>query len=309
MRRSNFDEIFAFMSVVEAGSFVGGARMMGLSRSAAGKAMTRLESRLSVRLLNRTTRSFSLTDEGRSFHEQCKLIISNIEEAEATIKSATSFPTGSLRLTVPAAFGRRFVLPLISEYLKRWPDVTVEVNFTDRAVDIIEEGLDLAIRIGTSVSDAKSDTRLITRVVAEYGTTLCASPGYLRRMGEPALPEDLTTHDCLIFASTVHRQVWRLCETGSAWVKARGRCRLRMDSLESILDAAQADMGIALLPGFLTDQPIKGGGLKRILTDFQTELAPIMAIYPSKQHLSAKVRHFLDMMVSQWGKTRMQGLQ
>lgn len=304
MRRRNFDEIFAFMSVVEAGSFVGGAKLMGLSRSAAGKAMARLEQRLGVRLLNRTTRSFSLTDEGRTFHEQCKLVIASIEQAEATIKTSSMTPTGSLRITVPDAFGRIFLLPLVSDYMAQWPEMRVEVNFTDRAIDMIDEGIDLAVRIGTTVSDSRSDTRLISRVVAEYEAVLIASPDYLGRMGEPAHPDDLVNHECLIFASSLQRHVWRLREPDGEWVRAPGRHRLRMDNGEALLFSALAGMGIAFLPTFLCGPALETGKLKRVLPNYETETAPITVIYPTKQHLSAKVRCFIDLIAAKWERVR-----
>ncbi|MEF0943987.1 LysR family transcriptional regulator [Rhizobium sp. BR 362] len=304
MRQGNFDEIITFMSVVEAGGFVGGAKLMGLSRSAAGKSLARLENRLGVRLINRTTRSFSLTDEGKTFHDRCKLILTSMEEAEASIRAAPRVPTGSLRISVPDAFGRRYVLPLVREYMERWPDLRVEVSFTDRASDLVEEGVDLAVRIGTSVSDAKSDTRLVSRIVAQFEAVLCASPEYLLKKGEPLFPEDLASHDCLLFASAAHRQVLHLREPSGGWIRSNARCRLKMDNGEAILDAALAGMGIALLPTFLTDTGMKSGRLVRILPDYQTENAPITAIYPTKQFLSAKVRHLIDLMAERWSHIR-----
>lgn len=309
MRHSNIDEIFAFMSVVEAGSFVGGAKLMGLSRSATGKAIARLEHRLGVRLLNRTTRSCSLTGEGNSFHEQCKLIVSSIEQAEASVKSSSTVPSGSLRISVPDAFGRMFVLPLINDYMKQWPEVRIEMNFTDRAVDLIEEGFDLAVRIGTTISDGRADTRLISRVVAEFEAVMIASPHYIARKGEPAIPDDLADHDCLLFASTMHRHVWRVREPSGEWMRAGGHSRLRMDNGEALLDSAIAGMGIAFLPTFLCAEALKSGQLKRILSDYQTETAPITVIYPSKQYLSAKVRYLIDLIVKKWGEIRIGGFQ
>ncbi|MCY1042065.1 LysR family transcriptional regulator [Corallococcus sp. bb12-1] len=297
MKRANLDEIFAFMSVVDAGSFVGGGRAIGLTRSAAGKALARLESRLGVRLLNRTTRHLSLTDDGRVFHEHCQQVLAALDEAEASVGQRTGIPRGVLRLTVPGAFGRLHVLPLLRDYLRRWPEVQAEVSFTDRVADIIEEGYDLAVRInGTS-----TDTRLVSRLVAQHRAIVCAAPSYLDARGEPETLEELAEHDCLLFSSRTRRQHWRLRQKDGAWVTVEGRSRFRLDSGEAIRDAAVAGLGIAYLPGFLVDEDLAGGRLKALLPSCETGVVGIMAIYPSKRYLPAKVRRFIDLMVEQWG--------
>lgn len=296
MKRAQLDEIFAFMSVVDAGSFVGGGRAIGLTRSAAGKALARLESRLGVRLLNRTTRHMSLTDEGRVFHEHCLQVLAALDEAEASVGQRTGAPRGVLRLTVPGAFGRLHVLPLLRTYLRTWPEVQAEVSITDRVADIIEEGYDLAVRI----NGASSDTRLVSRMVAQYRAVVCAAPSYLEAHGEPETLEDLVKHDCLVFSSRTRRQAWALRQKGGAWVKVEGRSRLRLDSGEAIRDAAVAGLGIAYLPGFLVDEDLASGRLEALLPSCETGVVRIMAIYPSKRHLPAKVRRFIDLMVEQW---------
>ncbi|GHG70834.1 LysR family transcriptional regulator [Comamonas sp. JC664] len=299
MQRAQWDDIFAFMSIVEAGSFVGGGRAIGLTRSAAGKALVRLESRLGVRLLNRTTRHLSLTDEGRVFHEHCLQVLAALDDAEASVGQRTGTPRGILRLSVPDAFGRLHVLPLLRDYLKAWPEVQVEVSFTDRVADIIEEGYDLAVRINVS----SPDTRLVSRVVAQHPVIVCAAPAYLAARGVPRTPEELAAHDCLFFSSRTQRQPWRLRLKGGAWVKVEGKSRLRLDSGEAIRDAALAGMGIAYLPGFLVDEDLARGRLQALLPSCEQEKVPILAIYPSKRYLPAKVRRFIDLMAEQWRAT------
>ncbi|NTX52081.1 LysR family transcriptional regulator [Myxococcus sp. CA039A] len=296
MKRAQLDEIFVFMSVVDAGSFVGGGRAVGLTRSTAGKALARLEARLGVRLLNRTTRHVSLTDDGRVFHEHCLQVLAALDEAEASVGQRTGHPRGTLRLTVPDAFGRRHVLPLLRDYLRTWPEVQAEVSFTDRVADIIEEGYDLAVRINTT----STDTRLVSRLVAQHRAVLCAAPAYLEARGEPETLEELATHDCLIFSSRTRRQHWQLRKKGGSSVKVEGRSRLRLDSGEALRDAAVAGQGIAYLPDFLVDEDLASGRLKALLPSCETEVVPIMAIYPSKRYLPAKVRRFIDLMVAQW---------
>lgn len=300
MSRSNVSDILAFLAVVDASSFVGGAKVLGLSRSTTGKAMARLEQRLGVRLVHRTTRSFSLTDEGRIFAEQCKALIAGIEDAEAAVKTASMVPSGLLRVSVPDAFGRLFVLPIIDEYMNDWPDLRVEMSFTDRAADIILDGIDLAIRIGTTVTDTRSDSQLIARVVAEFETMLVASPSYLKRHPPLADPEDLAGHDGLLFGSGTHRHVWRLREAGGEWVRVSPKCRLRVDSGAAQLSFAVAGRGIAYLPKFLCDAAIRSGSIVRVLPAFETESARISVIYPTKQHLSAKVRRLIDLIEARW---------
>ncbi|NRP70822.1 HTH-type transcriptional regulator DmlR [Ensifer psoraleae] len=297
MLRANLNDIQVFMAVVDAGSFVAGGQAMGLSRSAAGKAVIRLEERLGARLLNRTTRTLSLTDEGRMFYERGLEILASIDEAEASVAGRRGTPRGVLRLTVPDAFGRLVVLPLIRKYLQTWPEMQVEVSFTDRVADLVEEGFDLAVRIGVTTSD----TRLVSRVVARYRAMLCASPSYITARGEPMDMDDLAAHDCLIFSSRNQRQSWRFRGEGGAWVKAPGRSRLRLDSGEAIRDAAIAGLGIAFLPEFLVAEDLAAGRLRQVLSDLEADDAKIVTLYPNKRLLEPRVRRFIDLMVEELG--------
>jgi DNA-binding transcriptional LysR family regulator len=291
--RANLNDILVFMAVVDAGSVRGGGQAMGLTRSAAGKAVGRLEDRLGARLLNRTTRTLSVTNEGRMFYDHGLQILTAVDDAEASVARQAGTPRGVLRLTVPDAFGRLVVLPLLSKYLEVWPDVQVEVSFSDRVVDIVEDGFDLAIRIGVTTSD----TRLVSRVVAKYAAILCASPAYLDQRGEPLNTEDLSGHDCLLFSSRSQRQNWRFRDAGGAWVKAHGRSRLRLDSGEAIRDAALVGLGIAFLPEFLVARDIAAGRLRQLLPGVETDEVKIVTIYPTKRFLEPRVRHFIDLMV------------
>ncbi len=295
MQRANLSDIQVFMAVVDAGSFVAGGKAMGLSRSAAGKAVLRLEERLGTRLLNRTTRTLSLTDEGRTFYRHGLQIFATIDEAEASVAGTTGTPRGVLRLTVPDAFGRLVMLPLIGKYLEAWPEMQVEVSFTDRIEDIVDEGFDLAIRIGVTTSDS----RLVSRVVARFKALLCAAPAYLAERGEPETVDDLATHDCLIFTSRNQRQAWRLPAEDGGWIRAQGRSRLRLDSGEALRDAAVAGLGIALLPDFLAAPDLAAGRLRQVLPDHQTADVNIVALYPDKRLLEPRVRRFIDLMTDE----------
>lgn len=300
MPRANLNDILVFLAVVDAGSFIAGGRALGLTRSAAGKAVARLEDRLGVRLLNRSTRALSLTDEGRSFHAQGAEILAAIDNAESSVAAGGGTPRGTLRVTVPDAFGRLVVAPLLRQYLEAWPEVQVEVNFTDRLVDLVEEGFDLALRIGAADLDAS----LVSRVVASYRPFLCASPAYLARHGEPTHPDDLARHDCLLFSSRGRRQAWRLRDPDGQWAKAEGRSRLRMDSGEAIRDAAVAGLGIGLLPAFLVEGDLAAGRLQAVLPAADLGEVKIVAIYPTRRHLEPRVRRFIDLLVQALGGPR-----
>ncbi|HTN83451.1 MAG TPA: LysR family transcriptional regulator [Sorangium sp.] len=297
MLRANLSDILVFMAVVEEGSFIAGGQAMGLTRSAAGKAVNRLEDRLGVRLLNRTTRALSLTDEGRVFYDRGLQILAAVDDAEASVAGRSGTPRGLLRLTVPDAFGRLVVLPLLRRYLEAWPDIQVEVSFTDRLADIVEEGFDLAVRIG----EAPPDTRLVSRVVARYRAMLCASPSYIAERGEPLSLDALAGHDCLIFSSRNRRQSWRFVGADGAWVKAQGRSRLRLDSGEALRDAAVAGLGIAFLPDFLVAEDLAAGRLQQVLPDLAAEEVKIVTIYPTRRLLEPRVRRFIDLMVEELG--------
>lgn len=297
MSRTSLNEILIFMAVVDEGSFIAGGQAMGLTRSAAGKAVARLEDRLGVRLLNRSTRALSLSDEGRVFYERGLQILAAVDDAEASVAARPGMPRGLLRLTVPDAFGRLVVLPLLKKYLQAWPETQVEVSFTDRQADIVEEGFDLAVRIG----EAPPDTRLVSRVIARYKAMLCASPAYIAERGEPMKVDDLARHDCLIFSSRNRRQSWHFLGDDGTRVRAQGRSRLRLDSGEALRDAAASGLGIAFLPDFLVAPDLAAGRLQQVLPGLEFGDVEIVAIYPTKRLLEPRVRRFIDLMVEEIG--------
>jgi DNA-binding transcriptional LysR family regulator len=293
MFRTNLNDVLVFMSVVDGGSFIGGGQAMGLTRSAVGKAIGRLEERLGVRLFNRTTRALSLTDEGRVFYEHGLQVVAAIQEAESSVSTPQGKPRGLLRLTVPDAYGKSVLLPIIRSYLEQWPDVQVEVSFTDRQADIIEEGFDAAVRIGSSAADS----RLVSRVIATYAAVLCASPEYLLKCGTPIKLEDLDHHDCLVFTSNQKRQHWRFRMEGGESVKVTGRSRLRLDSGQAIRTAAIDGLGIAYLPSFLVANDLSQGRLVQVLNETEADKVIVSIIYPTRRFLEPRVRHFIDLLI------------
>ena len=294
MAGASLDDIAVFVAVVDAGSFAAGGQSVGLSRSAAGKAIARLENRLGTRLLQRTTRALSLTIEGETFCAHCRDILAAVNTAEASVAGPDGgLPRGVLRVTLPDAFGRLKVLPLLERYLAAWPHVQVELSFSDRVDDLLEEGFDLAIRIGVT----HADSSLISRVIARYPVLLCAAPGYLAKSGEPRSVAVLDSHDCLLFSSRLHRQGWHLPAGDGSTVRVTGRSRLRLDSGDAIRRAAIAGLGIAYLPHFLIADDLASGRLQPVLGKTVNTKVEIVALYPDRHLLEARVRRFIDLLV------------
>lgn len=294
MTSANLNDLAVFVAVVDAGSFAAGGQSLGLSRSAAGKAIARLESRLGTRLLQRSTRALSLTVEGQTFYAHCRTILAAVDAAEASVAGPDGgVPRGVLRVTMPDAFGRLVVLPLLQGYLDAWPDVQVELSFTDRVDDLLEDGFDLAIRIGVS----NNDSSLIARVIARYPVMLCAATGYLARHGAPRNVEDLDNHDCLLFSSRLHRQSWHFPGADGSAIRVAGRSRLRLDSGDAIRSAAIAGLGIAYLPHFLIADDLASGRLQPVLAEQVSTQVDIVVLYPDRHLLEARVRRFIDLLV------------
>ncbi|NOU31405.1 MAG: LysR family transcriptional regulator [Polyangiaceae bacterium] len=300
MNGSEVNDVLLFLSVVESGSFVAGGRAFGLSRSAAGKAIARLEDRFAARLLNRTTRALDLTDAGRSLYENGLAMRAAIEATEAGASGSTGTPRGVLRITLPDALGRRVMLPLVRRYLDEWPEVQVEVSFSDRISNLVEDGFDLAVRIDVS----SPDRSLVARTIMTDEAIVVAAPSYLDARGRPTSTQQLSTHDLLFFATRNERQAWRLLEADGTWVRAHGRSRLRVDSGAALRDAALAGMGIALLPACLVEEDIATGRLQRVLPRATAGTVKIVALYPHKRLLEPKVRHFVDLLASALAQAR-----
>jgi len=296
LAKENIDlaAIRIFVAIADQGSFVAGAKKLGLTRSAAGKALGRLEEYLGTRLLHRTTRKISLTTDGQKFYESCIQILNDLEEAEARVRQDKSLPKGTLRLTLTQAFGRIVILPLLKEFLETWPQLGIEINFTDRVVDIVEEGFDLGIRIGRF----ESDSQLISRVITKASPCLYAAPSYLAKNGIPQNLEDLRTHQLLIYGLQKNFYNWEINSPNGVLNIIKGTSRLKFDSGEAIKDAAVEGLGIAHLPDFLAKNDIKSGRLVQILPTCRSEMIPVYAIYPNRKHLPARVRLFIDLLVN-----------
>lgn len=303
MALDRITDIVAFVRVADARSFTIAAEQLGLSRSAVGKCVTRLEDQLGVRLLHRTTRRVTPTDEGEAFYERCVRILADLEDAELAMVSRSERPRGRLRLDLPVSFGRLHVLPLLHRFMETWPEVVVNVTFTDRYVDLIDEGVDLAIRIG-----GEDDNRLVARTLAPHRLTTCATPDYLAAHGTPRTPADLANHSCLAFTHAGRPTDWRFKtrpNNGSDDPLSNNRTlpvhgRFCASSAEALRDAALAGYGIGQLATFLIGDDLRAGRLVPVLESYMTLGPSIRAVYPTGRHLSPKVRRFIDLLAETW---------
>ena len=290
-------EMTIFCHAVDDGGFTAAARKLNLTPSAVSKQMSRLEDRLGVRLLNRTTRRLSLTEEGRLFYERSKAILADIEETEQALSASLHAPRGTLRIGASVAFGRSQLVQLLPTFMARYPDVTVDLELTDRAVNLVEEGIDVVIRIA-----ALSDSSYIARKLAINHRIVCAAPSYLANYGVPETPQDLLAHNCLRL-NEVNSQFndWEFISAqGKSTETIQVRGNFISNHGDTVYEATLAGMGISRLSDFLVGEHIKAGRLVPLLTEYSHEMRAIYALYPHRRHLSPKVRAFVDFMVEQY---------
>ncbi|MBE7190833.1 MAG: LysR family transcriptional regulator [Jatrophihabitans endophyticus] len=284
--------IRAFVAVVEAGDFTAAGRTLRLTRSAVGKALARLEAGLGVRLLHRTTRRVSTTSDGAVFYDRSVRLLADLAEAEDAVRGRRQDPRGTLRLTLPDAYGRWRIVPVLQAYMRRWPEVGVEVRFSDRFDDIVEEGLDLAVRTG----GASAGEGFVTRVVDRIRGVLCASPDYLRKRGTPDGAGKLDGHDLLLFGERGRIRPWPQPIPPAGARPSRDRARTILDSAEAQRLFALAGLGIAHLPDFLVASDLDEGRLIA-LPHPAVEVIDVHVLYPERRLLPARVRLFIDMLV------------
>lgn len=286
--------IRAFVAVVEAGDFTAAARSLRLSRSAVGKALVRLEADLNVRLLHRTTRRVSTTSDGAVFYDYCVRLLADLADAKNAVCQRPQAPQGILKLSLPDAYGRRRILPILQGFMRRWPHVGVEVTFSDRMSDVVEEGLDLAIRIG----GADASNGLVTRVVDRICGVLCASPDYLAARGQPDETDTLDEHDLLMFGQRGRIMPWPWLVPAAGSRASRGHPRMVLDSAEALRSVALAGLGIAYLPDFLIASDLENGSLVSVRCRAE-ETLDVHALYPNRRLLPARVRLFIDTVVDE----------
>ena len=284
-----FEEMRIFAQVMESGSFTAAADKLGLSKQFVSRKLMELEQRLGVRLLNRSTRRLDVTPLGQRYYEAALRLLSEVEQVEQGISGQTSAPRGTIRLSAPLSFAVAHLGCLLPLFLQRYRDVSVEVDLSDRSVDLLGEGYDLALRIGVL-----EDSTLIARRIASIERVYCASPAYLAENGTPARPEDLRNHDCLPYGHS--RQVqWRFEGNGKPLVlEVAGRMRANNGDL--LRDAAIAGMGITYLPTFIVGDALKDGRLVKLLEGFETEPLALSAVYPQHRQASRPVQALVEFL-------------
>ena len=282
-------ELRTFARIVSAGSLSAAGREMNLALSVVSKRLANLERRLDVRLLARSTRQISLTDEGRELYQRAQRILVEIEEAEAALTHGRMEARGTLRVSATVAFGRAHVSPVCAELVRAHPKLSVDLVLTDRVTNLIDESLDVVVRIGEP-----RDSGLVMKKLADNRRILVAEQSYLARRGIPAHPEDLAEHDCLLFGAAAG--IWRLTGPGGAIAEQPVSSRLRSDSGEVAYDWALSGQGVILKSEIDVEQDLRAGRLVRVLPDWQSEPAPICALFPTNRQLSNRVRLFLEAM-------------
>jgi DNA-binding transcriptional LysR family regulator len=286
----------AFVRVAETKSFSEAARRLRSSKSLVSRQVAELEGNLGVRLFHRTTRSLTLTEEGRAYMGQVTRILGEIEEANLSVSATRTAPRGRLRVSAPMSFGILHLAPAIPLFLARCPEVELDLNLNDRYVDLIDEGLDLSIRVGRL-----AESSLVARKLADSRMVLCASPDYLAANGTPKTPEDLEAHRCLCYSTNSIQPEWRLQHLdGTPWLVPI-KAHLHVNNGDVLRTAALAHAGIAFLPNFIVGQDLQVSALLSILDDYVPADAGIYAVYPHSRHLSPKVRAFIDFLLGHFG--------
>jgi DNA-binding transcriptional LysR family regulator len=283
-----------FIRVVESGSFSAAAEIAGVSPTMAGKHVRTIEERLGARLLHRTTRRQQLTEVGRLYYERCKQVLADVELADASANELQATPRGLLRIASPLSFGSRRLVPALSDYLSQHPLVSVDLSLNNRVFDMVEEGYELAIRIG-----AIGDHALVARPLRPYRMLMAASPAYLARHGTPTRPDELSAHTCLGLSNWRHRDHWHLLgPDGEQDIAVRGR--LTTDNGDALRIAALHDAGIVLQPEVLLADDLSSGHLVQVLPDWAPPAIPMHLLYAPDRRPTAKLRSMIDFLLSRF---------
>ncbi len=290
-----FENMNAFVRVVEAGGISAAADRMGIAKSVVSRRLKELEEHLGVELFHRTTRQMNLTDTGRAFYQQSVRILEDILEAEHATSQFHGAIKGSLKIAVPLSFGLIHLGPAINEFLQTHPDIAFDLDFNDRQVDILAEGFDLAIRIASL-----PDSSLIARKLAPIQAIMCASPAYLERMGVPQSPEELIKHRCLVYNLISNFENWNVYNVEGQLIKTKIVSYLKASNGEFLRDAAVDGLGIVLMPTFIVYKEIESGALIPLLPEYQFSQLAAYAIYPQTRHLSQRVRAFVDFLIKRF---------
>jgi DNA-binding transcriptional LysR family regulator len=284
----DLNDIVVFTKVVETKSFTGAAELLGLPKSTVSRKLAQLEERLGVRLVQRTTRKLALTEIGEAYYARCARIVADVAAAEQLVTDMQATPRGRLRLTASVDFSTRFLGAIVADFLAEHRDVNVELEGTDRVVDLIEEGFDVAVRFGEM-----PESTLIARRLCNVHLVLCAAPAYLQRKAAPKHIEELDEHDHVLFTPQSRNQTWTLYNGDAAYEFGRP-ARLASNNYGAVRDVALAGGGIALMSDFAVAEDIASGGLVRVLAEWATRPTEVHAVYPARQNLPPRLTLFLD---------------
>jgi DNA-binding transcriptional LysR family regulator len=294
MRRQSVADLSGvdvFVTAVEAGGFAAAGERLHLTRSAVAKAIARIEERLDVRLFHRTTRTLSLTEDGQTYYERCVRALEELRAGEAALESGRREVAGRLRVSAPVLFGRYCVAPVLAKIAAQHPKLELELSFSDRPVDLIEDGFDLAIRNG-NIGDSDG---LMTRTMGQEHIMICGAPSYLAKHGRPERLDDLLRHTGIVYGGAGHIRTWEFSAgERKTLVEVTPPSRLRFDNVEAIADAAEAGHGLAWLPSWLIRDRVRSGALIPLLTDVPSRIFVTRALWPETPHLPLRVRFAID---------------
>ena len=285
-----FLEMKTFAAVVDGGSFVQAADALAMSKPAVSRHVAELEQRLGVRLLQRTTRKLSLTEEGRLFYGRCKTVLADVEVAEEEITAKSVAVKGLVRVNVPISFGLWELAPLWPDFMTKFPDVELDITFADRMVDLVEEGYDLAVRIARLPNSS-----LVSRKLASTRLVLCASPGYLKKHGKPKHPSELANHTVLSYSLLATGDNWNFNGPEGA-VSVTVKPIMRTNSGDTCIAAARKHKGVVLQPSFMVNSDLQSGALVELMPSYRSIEFGIFAVYPTRQYVSPKVRALIDFL-------------
>lgn len=287
-----------FVRAAEVGSFAAAAPALGMSAPMIGKHVRFLEARVGAQLLHRTTRRQSLTEVGRLFYERCKLVLAEAEAAELLAQDLQAAPRGLLRVNAPVTFGSCSLTPMLTRYMRRYPEVSVDLTLTDRVVDVIDEGYDAVIRIAPL-----TDSTLIARALKPYRLVACAAPAYLAKHGTPKAPAELAAHECLGFAywARAPLDVWDFAGADGVTHRIKVRSRLTVNTGPALRAAALEGFGITLQPEELLREDLAAGRLVRVLPDYEGPSRPMHILFPASRRPTPKLRSFVDFVAEAFG--------
>jgi DNA-binding transcriptional LysR family regulator len=286
-----------FTTVVGQGGFARAADRLATSPANVTRYVNELEEKLGVRLLNRTSRRLSLTEAGKTLYDRALTILEEVAETEAIASSAAMQPRGRLRINAPLSFGILHLAPLWPRFMERYPDIELDISLIDRVVDLVDEGYDLAVRISRGGSSS-----LVSRKLSTAHHLICASPEYIARHGAPQTPQEISRHACIVYATSSAPVEWRLFDQAGAEHVVPVSAMLQTNNGETARAAALAGLGIIVQPTFLIGEEVRRGDLVRLLPDYRAHDIDVLAVYPSRRHVSAKVRVMVDFLVEAFAK-------